>query len=169
MILKGEGFTIRSWMPGDEKQLAEQGNNPKIARNLIDTFPSPYTLTDAKKWIKKNKGPKVTNFAIVINNKVAGGIGYSFKDGDKEHVAVMGYWLGESYWGKGIGTKAAKLITEHIFKDKKIRRVEAKVYTWNPASKRVLEKSGFTFEGTLRMSTLKAGEIVDEWLYSIVR
>jgi len=169
MILKQDEITIRNWMPGDEKQLAEQGNNPKIARNLIDTFPSPYTITDAKKWIKSNKGPKAKNFVVLVDNKVAGGVGYSVKDGDKAHVAVMGYWLGESYWGKGIGTKAAKMLTEYILKDKKIKRVEAKVYTWNPGSKRVLEKAGFTYEGTLRMSTLKAGKIVDEWLYSIVR
>jgi [ribosomal protein S5]-alanine N-acetyltransferase len=169
MILKGEGIVIRSWMPGDEKQLAEQGNNPKIANNLIDTFPSPYTLTDAKKWIKLNKDSKATNYAIIVDNKVIGGTGFSVKDGDKAHVAVMGYWLGESYWGKGIGTKAAKIMTEYIFRNKKIRRVEAKVYTWNIGSKRVLEKAGFTFEGTLRTNTLKAGKIVDEWIYSIIR
>jgi [ribosomal protein S5]-alanine N-acetyltransferase len=168
MIIKEE-VTLRNWMSGDEKQLAEQGNNPKIAKNLIDTFPNPYTLNEAKKWIKLNKDPKAKNFAIVVNNKIAGGTGYSIKNGDKAHVAVIGYWLGEDYWGRGIGTKVANMIVKHIFKNKKIRRIEAKVYTWNPGSKRVLEKVGFSFEGTLRMNTLKDGKIVDEWSLSIVR
>jgi len=169
MIIIGEEFSIRSWMPGDEKELAKQGNNPKIAKNLIDTFPSPYTLTDAKKWIKLHKDSKKNNFAIIIKNKVAGCIGFSFKDGDKAHVAVMGYWLGEEYWGKGIATKVAKLVVKYIFDNFKIERIEAKVYTWNPPSAKVLEKVGFKLEGTSRMSTLKAGTIVDEWIYSIIR
>ncbi|MGV8086050.1 MAG: GNAT family N-acetyltransferase [Candidatus Woesearchaeota archaeon] len=169
MILIGEGFSVRNWIPGDEKELAKQGNNPKIARNLIDTFPSPYTLSDAKKWIKLHKDSKKNNFAIIINKKVAGCVGFSFKDGDKAHTAVMGYWLGEEYWGKGYATKVAKLIVNYIFDNFKIERIEAKVYIWNPPSAKVLEKTGFKLEGTARMSTLKAGVIVDEWIYSILR
>ena len=169
MILIGDNFGVRNWMPGDEKELAKQGNNPKIAKNLIDTFPNPYTLTDAKKWIKLNKNSKKNNFAIIINNKVAGAVGFSFKDGDKAHVAVLGYWLGEEYWGKGIATKVVKLIVNYIFDNFKIERIEAKVYSWNPPSAKVLTKSGFKLEGTTRMSTLKAGVIVDELVYSIIR
>jgi RimJ/RimL family protein N-acetyltransferase len=127
-------------------------------------------LKNGLNYIKKlHKDSKKNNFAIIINNKVAGCVGFSFKDGDKAHVAVMGYWLGEEYWGKGIGTKVVKLIIRYIFDNFKIERIEAKVYTWNPASAKILEKSGFTLEGTLRTSTLKAGVIVDEWLYSILR
>ncbi len=169
MILIGEGFGIRNWMQGDEKELAKQANNIKIANNLIDTFPHPYTLNDAKKWIKLHKDSKKNNFAIIINNKVAGCIGFSFKNGDKAHVAVLGYWLGEEYWGKGVATKVVKLIVKYIFDNFKIERIEAKVYTWNPPSAKVLAKAGFKLEGTARTSTLKAGVIVDEWIYSIIK
>ena len=38
MIIKTKGFTIRPWKTGDEKYLVEAANNPKISRNMIDSF-----------------------------------------------------------------------------------------------------------------------------------
>ena len=40
---------------------------------------------------------------------------------------------------------------------------------WNPESARVLEKAGYEYEGLLRKSVIKDGEILDQWLYAIVR
>jgi RimJ/RimL family protein N-acetyltransferase len=47
-----------------------------------------------------------------------------------------------------------------------LRRIEAWVYEWNLASAGVLEKAGFTREGTLRQSAVKDGQVVDRWLYA---
>jgi ribosomal-protein-alanine N-acetyltransferase len=169
MIIKTKRLVLRSWEPEDAKELAKIANNPKITKNLVDTFPSPYTLKCAKAWIKTNKGRKrQTHFAITIDNKIAGGIGFSI-DKDNKFSAGGGYWLGEEYWGKGIATEALIAVTDYTFKKFKLQRMYAKVYTWNPASARVLEKAGYQLEGTLRKNTIKAGKVVDEWLYSKVK
>ena len=169
MIIEGDGFVIRKWTQEDAEELTKIANNPKIAKNMFDGFPSPYTIEDAKTWIKLNQSQDQQGHVILINNKIAGGIGYGLKDKGREHVAEIGYWLGEEYWGRGIGTQIVKAMTEYLFKNTKTVRIEAKVYTWNPAYAKVLEKNGYHLEGTLRKNSIKAGELVDEWLYSTIK
>ena len=48
-------------------------------------------------------------------------------------------------------------------------RLEAIVFQWNPASARVLEKCGYVREGILRRSAIKDGQIIDRWVYALVR
>ena len=170
-MLKGKLSTLRPWKIGDEEGLVKVANNPKIAKNLIYSYPNPYTLADAKEYIKscQDSIKTITHFAIIVDKNIAGAITFSFKDEDKKHTVVLGYWIGEEYWGRGITPEAIRLVTKYAFENCNIERMEAKVYTWNPNSAKVLLKAGFTFEGVLRKSTLKAGSVVDEWIYSITR
>ncbi|MGV8172270.1 MAG: GNAT family N-acetyltransferase [Candidatus Woesearchaeota archaeon] len=164
-----DGFSVRELQLSDAERLAEIGNDINIAKNMIDLFPHPYTVEDAKEWIETNRDLQKYDYAIVVDGKLAGCIGYCIHDKDKIHTASIGYWLGKEYWGRGIMTKVIKVIIKHLFEKFPIERIDAQVYTWNPASAKALEKAGFTFEGTSRMSTLKAGIVVDEWIYSIIR
>jgi RimJ/RimL family protein N-acetyltransferase len=43
------------------------------------------------------------------------------------------------------------------------------VLEWNPASMRVLEKAGYQFEARLRNAVVKQNQVMDEFIYSIVR
>ncbi|MEK6886684.1 MAG: GNAT family protein [Nanoarchaeota archaeon] len=166
-ILKGKGFILRDWKDGDQKSLVENANNKKIWLNLTDIFPRPYTLKDANKWIEINsKGKKdYLNLTIVVNGKTVGDIGIHKKSGNSQFTAILGYWIGEKYWGKGIMTKAVKLFCNHVFKKFKVKRIEAKAFTLNPGSRKVLEKSGFKYEGTLRKSVFKNERLIDEWIF----
>ena len=170
--IKTKRLLIRSWRFGDEKELEQAANNKKIARNLIDDlFPSPYTLKDAQFWVKtsQDKDKQDKTFAITLDGKIIGGIGFGSLDKDNQHTAVTGYWLSQGYWGKGYATEALNAVTKYAFKYFNVERMEAKVYTWNPSSAHVLEKCGYKLEGTLRKNTLKGGKVVDEWIYSIIR
>jgi len=43
------------------------------------------------------------------------------------------------------------------------------VFAWNPASARVLEKAGYSFEGRLKKSVTKDGQTIDQLMYAIIR
>ena len=60
----------------DREPLAKHANNPKVAANLRDGFPSPYTLEDADRFIALagTRSPR-TFFAIEVDGEAAGGIG----------------------------------------------------------------------------------------------
>jgi ribosomal-protein-alanine N-acetyltransferase len=66
------------------------------------------------------------------------------------HTAELGYSLSEDFWGRGIMTGAVATITDFCFQNFAARRISAEVFANNPASARLLEKAGFTFEARLK-------------------
>lgn len=173
IMLKGHGFILRPYRKEDYISLTENANNKKLAKNLLEGFPSPYTEKDAKGWIAINlklyKKDIYMNFVIDIDGKAVGTIGSSFTR-NQDFMISFGYWLGEKYWGKGIVTEAIKIYVKYIFKTfKKIQRIEARVYPWNEGSKKVLLKNSFKLEGILRKSVFKNGKIIDGYEFSKIR
>jgi RimJ/RimL family protein N-acetyltransferase len=72
-------------------------------------------------------------------------------------------------WGKGIMTEAVSIFVPYLFATKNIQRIQAMTHPDNIASKRVLEKCSFKFEGTLRKAYLFRGRPIDADMYSILR
>ncbi len=159
---------IRRWQFNDEQSLIENANNKKVWINVKDVFPYPYTLQDAKDWIRftHTENPP-TNFAITVDTRAIGGIGLTLKSDIYRKSAEIGYWLGEPYWNQGIASAAVKAFTEYAFNSFDLSRIYAGIIEWNKASARVLEKSGFTFEARLHKNITKNGETVDELIYAI--
>jgi ribosomal-protein-alanine N-acetyltransferase len=170
MELKGTGFTIRGWKKGDEVSLQKHANNPKVSACLMDRFPSPYTLEAAIYWVGNllDQNPLI-NFAITIDDEVIGGIGMEPRQDVYRKTAILGYWLSEELWGKGIMPEAVKLVTNYAFTQLDFIRLQASVYSKNPASMRVLEKAGYQKEGVMLNAVIKNGIIMDEHLYAILK
>ena len=82
--------------------------------------------------------------------------------------AEIGYWLGKKYWGKGIMKEAIKLILDFGFKKLKLVRIYAKVMHPNITLAKLLEKSGFKYEGRMRKTILRRGKWMDDLRYSIL-
>ena len=165
-------FQLRSWEIGDAKALAQAADNFNITKNLRNAFPNPYTLDDAIWYINDsiaNERKEQINYAIVIDGQAAGDIGIFVKDDVYEKSAELGYWLAESYWRKGIMTKAVQTICKEAFETFDIVRIFAEPYADNAGSRGVLEKAGFTYEGTMRNGVYKNGEIHSYCMYSLLR
>lgn len=89
----------------DANELARLANNKKVADNLRDIFPHPYSLKDAKDFISfcEAENPQLT-FAITYESKLADVIGFLQKTDIYSKTAEIGYWLGEPFWNKDIAT-----------------------------------------------------------------
>lgn len=165
-------FKLRVWKTEDAKSLAQAANNPNIAKNLRNAFPNPYTLEDAIWFINDsiiNAERKQINYAIVVDGQAVGGIGISVKDDVYEKSAELGYWLAEDFWRKGIMSRAVQTICKEAFGIFDIVRIFAEPFADNEGSRGVLEKAGFTNEGTMRNGVFKNGEIHSYCMYSILR
>lgn len=164
------GCSLRPWRPNDEDSLLRHADNRKVWRNLTERFPHPYTPVDAKAWfaIAAQPGNSV-HLAIALNGEAIGGIGLIAGEGITRYTADFGYWLGEVHWGRGIATAAARAMRSFAFSSTAFVRLEARVFAWNPASMRVLEKAGFQREGVLRRSVFRDGQIIDAVLHAAVR
>lgn len=83
---------------------------------------------------------------------------------------MFGYVLSPDCWGRGYMTEAVRRAMEHGFLDLDLRLLSVSHYTFNDRSRRVIEKCGFVYEGTLRQTFLRYdGEVFDEAVYSITK
>jgi len=171
MEISFEGIVLRPWSIGDAGQLALIADNKKIADNLRDGFPFPYSLKDAKNWLNiilpENYPPRF--FAITVNKQLVGSIGIVTKTDIYRKNLEIGYFLAEEHWGKGIATRAIKAATSYAFKDFDIVRVYAEPFTDNQGSRKALEKAGYTLEATLKRNVIKNGIIKDSCIYSVLK
>jgi len=83
--------------------------------------------------------------------------------------AMLGYCLDELAWGQGFATEAAGALLQWAFNTLDLNRVQSEADTRNAASARVLEKLGFSSEGTLRENCIVDGEVSDSWVYGLLR
>lgn len=165
-------FLLRPWRQSDAEAVAAAADNPKIAANLRNVFPSPYTLADAERFvgdcIAQGEARQLTR-AIVIDGRAAGSIGVFVKDDVYEKSAELGYWLAEDCWGRGVMTEAVRQICREAFDRFDILRVFAEPFADNRGSRRVLEKAGFTCEGTMRNGVFKNGRVHSYCMYALLR
>lgn len=168
-----KNFILRDWEQTDAESVAAAANNEKIAANLRNTFPNPYTLADARWYVNdciehKSDERQITK-AIVVDGKAVGSIGVFAKDDVYEKSAELGYWLAEDFWGQGIMTEAVKMICAEAFDRLDIVRIFAEPFEHNQGSRRVLEKSGFTYEGMMRNGVYKNGRVLSYCMYSLLK
>jgi len=162
--------TIRPWAESDAASLQRHANNRNVSMHLRDRFPFPYEMEQARTflgWLAKQPSPTV--WAIEVAGEASGGIGIE-QHTDVERVsAEIGYWLGESVWGRGIATEALIAVTAEAFKRFDITRLYALPFADHAASVRVLEKAGYVREGHLRRSAIKNGKVRDQLLFAAYR
>jgi ribosomal-protein-alanine N-acetyltransferase len=169
MLLDLGDLRVRSWRRDDLDALMRHANNPKIAANLRDQFPHPYTRRDAIDYLNYVRTVEVeTSFAVEYDGGAIGGIGFKLGLDVARLTAEMGYWLSEDYWGRGLTTLAVSATVDWAFENYKLTRIYAMAFAHNVASMRVLEKAGFEREGILRRSAIKNGVVLDQVLYAKV-
>ena len=171
MKSKSPHIILRAFTPDDIPQVALLCNNKKLWDNLRDTMPHPYHEKDAAFFINQvcaKENPQLT-FAIEYEDKLVGCIGLIKQTDVYRLNAEIGYWVGEPYWNIGIATEAIKLASHYAFEYLDLIRVYAAVFDFNTASKKALEKAGFTLEAVFEKAVIKNGTIYDEHRYALLK
>ena len=165
-------FILRPWRQEDVEDVLRYANNDKIARYLRNVFPYPYIRTDAETFIESCIAADETHQlfrAIEVEGHAVGSIALCLGSDVYCMTAELGYWLAEEYWGKGIMTRAVQQICEEgAERWEDLLRIYAEPFAHNTASRRVLEKAGFTLEGVLRKSVCKRGRVCDSCMYALL-
>lgn len=168
--LETDDVKLRRLKGSDAETLAALINNKKIWDNLRDALPFPYTFQDAVNFIEicEQEEPVVT-FAIEYRGDFAGVIGLVRQHDVYRLSAELGFWLGEPFWNKGIATKATKLIVKYGFEYLDLIRIYSCVFEFNSASRKVLEKTGFTLDAIFKNAVIKNDKIANECRYSFIK
>ncbi|PCI98523.1 MAG: GNAT family N-acetyltransferase [Flavobacteriales bacterium] len=161
---------LRELVSHDKFVISTLLNNKKIWDNLRDYIPFPYAVEDADEFIEFTKTKKpIQNFGIDYNGEICGVISIIVQEDIYQKTAEIGYWIGEEYWGNGIGTESIKLITEYGFQKLNIERIHAGIFAYNKASMTILEKNGYKKEGVFKKAIFKNGLFFDEHRYAIIK
>ncbi len=140
---------------------------------MTNSFLHPYARENGEKFIAfVTANDPVHISAIDIEGEAVGGIGLHPQADIQCKNAELGYWLAESFWGKGIIKEAIKQITVVGFKTFDITRIFARPFGTNTASQKALEKAGFTLEARsdsyrIEKTFFKNGIFEDELVYGI--
>jgi [ribosomal protein S5]-alanine N-acetyltransferase len=171
MEIFSEGILLRPWAISDASNLAIVANNKKIAENVRDGFPFPYSVRDAYDWLNiilpENFPPRF--FAIISDSQLVGSIGIITKTDIYRKNVEIGFFISEDFWGKGIATKAIKAATSYAFREFDIVRVYAETFSDNTRSQKALQKAGFKLEATLKKNIVKNEVIKDSCIYSVLK
>lgn len=166
LTIRTPGALLRPWREEDAQSLARYADNPRVSACMRDGFPSPYTRDDARRFIAMATAPgHPLLLAIEVEGESAGGIGIHPLGDVYRRTAEIGYWLAEPFWRKGIVTGAVRALVPVVFQHMDLIRIQAGIFSNNPASMRVLEKSGFVREAVHRNAVMKSGIVMDEILY----
>lgn len=162
VIVPTRRLVLRPLVVGDARDLAGEANDPRIARNLRDGFPTPYSLRDARRFIASVRdADPLTALAITRDGGVIGVIGLTPGLDVYRLNGEIGYWLGVAHWGQGLATEAVAAFVDEVWANTPMERLHADVFSGNPASERVLDKCGFRLESVQHRAVIKAGEMRD--------
>ncbi|MEE9313519.1 MAG: GNAT family protein [Rhizobiaceae bacterium] len=83
-------------------------------------------------------------------------------------TGTLGYWMGESYAGKGFMREAVKIICANLFEEHHLHRIEAATVLNNERSQQLLRKCGFSEEGKARAYLKIDGQWRDHILFALL-
>ena len=133
--------------------------NPDTTRQSIARWVDCYQDLGFYKWaICLKETPEYAIGDISVVNK-----------DEKINSCEVGYILSEDYWSQGLMTEALKAVLAFLLQEAGFNRVSAEFVTVNPASGRVMEKAGMSYEGTLRQAKIHKGQVKDYSIYSILQ
>lgn len=158
----GEELNLRTVEPEDYDFLRRHWNDPAVRRGFGRY--RPRNRSDVAAFVEESDD-SVHLLACRDGDPV--GFLWLFRIDDVAGRAELGYWIAPDEQGRGYASEAAELGVGYAFDDRGLHKVAARVFEWNEASRRVLEKLGFREEGYLRDHYYVDGERVDARLYAL--
>jgi [ribosomal protein S5]-alanine N-acetyltransferase len=168
--LETERLILRTWSQGDLDDFYEYAKAPDVGPNAGW---APHVNKELSARILQSFIMSGDVWAIEYkqNHKAIGSLGLH-EDKKREGVnsKMVGYALSHDYWGRGLMSEAVKCVIKYAFEKLELDVLSVYHYPSNLRSRRVIEKCGFKYEGTMRLaSKLYDGTMVDEVCYSMTR
>lgn len=171
-LLHGERVWLAALRREDASVMARWDDDPEFAR-LISTEPArPRSDEEVARWldsISRSRNTYTFGIRLIDTDDL---IGWIELDGiDWVHrTTSLGVGIGvRSYWGRGYGAEAIRLMLRYGFHELNLHRIFLTVYSYNTRAIRLYEKLGFTREGVSREHLERDGQRYDMLHYGLLR
>ena len=178
-MIIGERVRFRGVERSDIPRFVTWLNDPEVFQGLLVHY--PISQADEEGWFERMLGRPVDErvMGIEVQETASDGIGDSwnligtcaFDHIDwRLHAAEFGIMIGEkTYWNRGYGSEAVRLLVSHGFNTLNLNRIFLHVFETNPRAIRSYEKAGFTLEVRERQAEFQNGKYIDVLLMSILK
>lgn len=136
------------------------------------TVPSPYGRADAEFFVREIVVPgwaskQALTWAMRLNGELIGMISLTALD---ESMYEIGYWMAPTGRGQGLMVEAVQCVADYGFSADGLNlgRIEWHAYVGNFGSASVARRTGFVYEGLLRMEGLQRGNRHDSWVAGLL-
>ncbi len=150
-LIEGSRENLGQWLPW-----VKSTNNAEMISTFIKALQEQYISNHGFKAI------------IIYNGSFAGLIGHNSVEWDRK-CASIGYWLGESFQGKGIMTMALQAFIEYAFNTMQLNKIEITVAEENSNSKALPKRFGFKEEGIIRDAECLNDKYVNHIMYGLLK
>lgn len=157
-MIETERLILRPWSEADAEPLYAYASNPKIG--YMAGWPPHKSVEDSLNVIRNVlSAPETYAVLLKSSDKPIGSAGLTigvehFGIVAKKTEAIIGYWLGEPFWGMGLIPEAVMALLERSFTTLDLTAVWCSYYDTNGNSRRVAEKCGFKYKYSLPQKTL---------------
>jgi RimJ/RimL family protein N-acetyltransferase len=142
-------ITLRAKTAADADAMTAACQDPEIPR--WTRVPAPYRRADALAWITASElvldaGLSIDWLAVDAEDRVLASV--AVMQIDREHGSgEIGYWVAREARGRGVATRAVRLVAEWTTSELGLTTLEIAVHEDNAASIRVARSAGFTQAG----------------------
>ena len=177
--IAAHGVVLRPFAASDAAQVQRLAGAWAVARNC-GRIPHPYPDGAAEAWIadlpRRWQSGQEAVWAVChpveegsdqAAAELVGSVGLVVTPGDRR--AELGYWIGEPFWGRRLGSAAAAAAVQYGFGSLGLRKICASVLPSNDASARICVRLGMRREGRLRQHLERWGEVQDLDVYGLLR
>ena len=171
--IETDRLLLRKFKLSDAEEMYKNwANDDNVTRYI--TWPTHKDIEETRRvvegYVNDSARDNYYHWCIVLKetNEAVGSIG-AFRLYDDLKLFEIGYCIGKKFWNKGITTEAMKALIKFFFEDVGVNRIEARHDVKNPASGRVMIKSGLKFEGILRQAGKTNNGINDMAVYAILK
>ena len=170
MELRDDHVVLRPWRMDDVDAVVAACQDPEISR-WIPFVPRPYTHDDAEAYLRGCLEGGAERLPFAITDGGTGALRGSIDLRVNSHLyrGHVGYWVAADARGRGICTRALRLVSRHGLEELELQRMELITDPDNRASQRVAEKVGYRREGVLRAHLRHPdGRIRDSVMFSLL-
>jgi len=169
VTLELDDIVLRPWRPGDVARLHAAGQDPEVARWVY--LAQPFDVEAARAYLEGAMAlwREGTGASFAIVDRADELLGAVTRFGPEGHGATVGLWLVPGGRGRGIGTRALRLVLDWTFATTDVLRIDCYIEVGNEASMRMVERVGFRREGVLRSWDMAPHGPIDCVVWSVLR